>query len=139
MPHDQTFSDSQINSFREAFYRYTQNTGKIDQSGLKRMVVDMSGMEFSEQERKAFFNTLDVDKDGVISFEDFLAKIRTLKWILDPKDNEKYSAKIIRELDAEEDSKPWFPTFDRASFGIGALVGAALVTAVAFGAGKVKL
>jgi len=139
MPHDQTFSDAQINSFREAFYRYTQNTGKIDQSGLKRMVVDLSGTEFSEQELKAFFNTLDVDKDGVISFEDFVAKIRTLKWILDPKDNEKYSAKIIRELDAEEDKKPWFPSFDQASFGIGAVIGAGIVVVAALASGKVKL
>jgi len=139
MPHDVTFSDSQVNSFREAFYRYTQNTGKIDQNGLKRMVVDLSGTEFSEQELKSFFNTLDVDKDGVISFDDFLKKIRTLKWILDPKDNEKYSAKIIRELDDEEEKKPWFPTFDRVSFAIGTLVGSAAAVAIVVAAGKLKV
>jgi CRP-like cAMP-binding protein len=139
MPHDVTFSDEQVNSFREAFYRYTQNTGKIDKNGLKRMVFDLSGTEFNEQELKSFFNTLDVDKDGVISFDDFLAKIRTLKWILDPKDNEKYSAKIMKELEREEDKKPFLPNFDGVSFGLGSLVGAVAIGAIAFAMGKMKM
>jgi len=139
MPHDQAFTEAQINSFREAFYRYTQGTGKIDHTGLRRMVHDLSGTEFSDQELKAFFNTLDVDKDNVISFDDFLTKIRTLKWILDPKDNEKYTAKIMDKMEKEEMAKPWFPNFDVTSFGIGTVTGVALLAAAAFAAGKVHL
>jgi len=139
MPHDLAFTEAQINSFREAFYRYTQGTGKIDHNGLRRMVHDLSGTEFSDQELKAFFNTLDVDKDNVISFDDFFTKIRTLKWILDPKENEKYTAKIMDKMEKEEMNKPWFPAFDFASFGLGTVAGAALIAAAAFAAGKVHL
>lgn len=139
MPHDQPFTDAQINSFREAFYRYTQGSGKIDISGLKRMVVDLSGTEFSEEELKAFFNTLDVDKDNVISFDDFFTKIRTLKWILDPKDNAKYSAKILEKMEREENSKPWFPEFNFKSFAMGSLLGAVTLAGIAIVAGKLHL
>jgi hypothetical protein len=38
--------------------------------------------------------SLDVDRDGVISFEDFLAKIRTVKWLLNPDEAQKYSDKV---------------------------------------------
>jgi len=139
MPHDQAFTEQQINSFREAFYRYTQGTGKIDHNGLHRMVHDLSGTEFSEIELKAFFNTLDVDKDNVISFDDFFTKIRTLKWILDPKENEKYSAKIMDKMEEEESKKPWFPNFDATSFGIGSLAGALIVAGLAVAVNKLHL
>jgi len=138
LPDGQTFTESQVQSFREAFYRYTEDNGKLDKAGLKRLLSDLSGKEFSEGEVAAMHKTLDVDRDGVISFEDFLAKIRTIKWLLNPDDAQKYSDKILREIEAEESKQEWFPHFDPSSFGIGAVVGLAVGAAAAFGFYKAK-
>jgi len=138
LPDGQTFTESQVQSFREAFYRYTEDNGKLDKAGLKRLLSDLSGKEFSEGEVAAMHKTLDVDRDGVISFEDFLAKIRTIKWLLNPDDAQKYSDKILREIEAEESMQEWFPHFDPSSFGIGAAVGLAVGVAAAFGFYKAK-
>jgi len=138
LPDGQTFTESQVQSFREAFYRYTEDNGKLDKAGLKRLLSDLSGKEFSEGEVAAMHKTLDVDRDGVISFEDFLAKIRTIKWLLNPDDAQKYSDKILREIEAEESMQEWFPHFDPSSFGIGAVIGVAVGVAAAFGFYKAK-
>jgi len=138
LPDGQTFTENQVQSFREAFYRYTEDNGKLDKAGLKRLLSDLSGKEFSEGEVAAMHKTLDVDRDGVISFEDFLAKIRTIKWLLNPDDAQKYSDKILREIEAEESEQEWFPHFDPPSFGIGAVIGVAVGVAAAFGFYKTK-
>jgi len=125
LPDGTTFTENQVQSFREAFYRYTEDNGKLDKAGLKRLLSDLSGKEFSEGEVAAMHKTLDVDRDGVISFEDFLAKIRTIKWLLNPDDAQKYSDKILREIEEEESKQEWFPHFDVSSFGMGAAGGVA--------------
>jgi len=131
LPDGQTFDENQVQSFREAFYRYTEDTGKLDKVGLKKLLVDMSGKEFSEPEVANMLKSLDADRDGVISFEDFVSKIRTLKWLLNPDENQKYSEKIQREMETEEERKAWFPDFDVPSFGFGSLAGLAIGAAVA--------
>jgi len=130
LPDGQTFDESQVQSFREAFYRYTEDRGRLDQSALKRLLTDMSGKEFSDPEVANMLRSLDADRDGVISFEDFVSKIRTLKWLLNPDENQKYSEKILRELENEEASKTWFPSFDAPSFGIGSVLGLGVGAAV---------
>jgi len=130
LPDGQTFDESQVQSFREAFYRYTEDRGRLDQAALKRLLTDMSGKEFSDPEVANMLKSLDADRDGVISFEDFVSKIRTLKWLLNPDENQKYSERIIRELEDEEAKQTWFPTFDAASFSIGSLLGLGVGAAV---------
>jgi len=123
LPDGQTFNETQVQSFREAFYRYTEDNGKLDKAGLKRLLTDLSGKEFSDGEVTAMLKSLDVDRDGVISFEDFLMKIRTVKWLLNPDDAQKYSDKILREIEEEDAKKEWFPHFDLSSFALGGAVG----------------
>jgi len=141
LPDGQTFTEEQVTSFKEAFYRYTEDSGKLDKAGLKRLLTYLSGKEFSEQEVSAMLKSLDVDRDGVISFEDFLAKIRTVKWLLNPDEAQKYSEKITREIEREEEKKEWFPNFDAQSFGLGGVIGVAVGVAVVLGiaaAGRAK-
>jgi len=123
LPDGQSMNEGQVDSFREAFYRYTENNGKLDQTGLKKLLVDMSGKEFTDAEVANVHRSLDADRDGVISFEDFVSKIRTLKWLLNPDETQKYSDKIQREIEVEEEGKSWFPSFDGSSFGLGTLLG----------------
>jgi CRP-like cAMP-binding protein len=130
-PSDQTYTETQLQSFREVFYIYNKN-GVLDEDGLTIMLAHLSGKEFSKEEVATVLKSLDADKDGVISFEDFVAKIRTLKWLLDPKDARKYSDKIQKDLLEEEEKNSWIPEIDLKSLGIGAVVGGLVVFIGAF-------
>jgi len=130
LPDGQNFDENQVQSFREAFYRYTEDRGRLDLVGLKRLLTDMSGKEFSDPEVANMLKSLDADRDGVISFEDFVSKIRTLKWLLNPDENQKYSEKIQRELENEEAEKTFLPNFDVASFSIGSVLGLGIGAAI---------
>lgn len=109
------------------------------------MLGDLSGKEFSQDEVKAVLRSLDADRDGSVSFQDFFAKIRTLKWLLDPKDTVELALQVSKfgmklraqkqiqtELDDEERKSLLWPDFDAPSFVLGVAIGFGLVAAVGF-------
>eukprot|EP01128_Nolandella_sp_AFSM9_P006821 TRINITY_DN358_c0_g1_i2.p1 TRINITY_DN358_c0_g1~~TRINITY_DN358_c0_g1_i2.p1 ORF type:complete len:326 (+),score=109.33 TRINITY_DN358_c0_g1_i2:93-980(+) len=126
-PHGSKNTRDQINSFREVFYIYSGTEGTLDVPKLRKMLSDLSGKEFTEDEVSSVHKNLDSNKDGVVSFEDFLATIRMLKWLLDPKDIAELSTKIQSELDEDERKSLLWPDFDALSFGIGIVVGCSIV------------
>lgn len=78
-----SYTDEQLNSFRQIFYAHSEGKGHINieqLSGLLNKVIG-TGYQVSAAEAKEFMKKMDKDGDGAIDFEEFVGGLKYLSWI----------------------------------------------------------
>ncbi|KAK4107130.1 EF-hand [Canariomyces notabilis] len=100
-PKPSTLSAEQVRQFKEVFDVFDKdNTGDITASELGKVMREL-GLNPSDEELKDLINEADLNKDGVISFEEFLALM----------------SKDVGEVDTEEELINAFKVFDKDGSG----------------------
>uniref|UniRef100_A0A6B2LDC9 Calmodulin n=1 Tax=Arcella intermedia TaxID=1963864 RepID=A0A6B2LDC9_9EUKA len=131
IPEGTRYTEKQLQVFKEVFFYWDRNNDQIlDSNDLGDLISALSGKEFSPEEIKQIVRMLDHDKDGVVSFDDFVMKIRTLRWFLEPREGLKIKKEL--SLKREVDKRGGLLDVEAKSLGLGICIGvfAALVPVV---------
>lgn len=119
------YSPQQLDEYRTVFYSHSDGKPHINEAqlaGLLNSVIN-TGYKVSPEETALFLKKMDTDKDGVISFEDFVLGLRHLSWIVG---------------NVEESSTP--PSkFDRNTVIVACVATAVLTASVCLAAIKMRL
>eukprot|EP01126_Amoeba_proteus_P065412 TRINITY_DN929_c0_g2_i22.p1 TRINITY_DN929_c0_g2~~TRINITY_DN929_c0_g2_i22.p1 ORF type:complete len:204 (+),score=35.01 TRINITY_DN929_c0_g2_i22:642-1253(+) len=79
------FTDEQTKVFREVFSFWDRdNDGRLTKEETGEMMEIISGKKWTPPEIDQVIRMLDHDRDGVISYDDFRAKIWNLRWFIEP-------------------------------------------------------
>jgi len=78
------FTEEQVNNFRQVFSDVDlDGSGAIDTDELGKLLFKLNGKEFTRPELDAIMQKMDLDINGTIEFEEFLAGLRHLRWLVD--------------------------------------------------------
>jgi len=106
IPEEIGFTPDQFQVFREVFSYWDRNSDdKLGKNEVRELLEALSGKFFSEEESNQIVRMLDTDQDGMVSFDDFVKKIRTLGWFLAPTENRRIKKKLGEEWIGGEGGK----------------------------------
>jgi len=104
IPEGTSFTPEQLQVFQEVFFYWDRNNDNIlDKSDIGELIQALSGKKFTEGDLEKIIKMLDSDHDGVVSFDDFVKKIRTLGWFLSPKENKRIRQELGQERRYQEE------------------------------------
>jgi len=119
IPEGTSFTQEQLQVFQEVFFYWDRNNDNIlDKTDVRELIQALSGKKFTEHDLERILRMLDSDQDGVVSFEDFVKKIRSLGWFLAPKENQRIK-RVLGQGSRGEEETSW----DVRSLVVGVMVG----------------
>jgi len=82
------FTEEQINNFRQVFIDVDlDGSGVIEIDELGKLLHKLSGKHFSQSELELIMQKMDIDKNKSIDFDEFLAGLRHLRWLVGEKES----------------------------------------------------
>lgn len=83
----ENLTEEQIEKYRQVFCTVdTDGSGVIETDELGILLERLTGIAFSEPERKRIMGKMDIDGNGSIDFDEFLKGLRHLKWLIPHED-----------------------------------------------------
>jgi len=84
------FTEEQIQNFRQVFCDVDlDGSGAIDTEELGKLLFRLNGKQFTPEELIKIMSRMDIDKNSTIEFNEFLAGLRHLRWLVDDPDQKK--------------------------------------------------